>query len=145
MVNQQRLPQCGWCAKNITGVPIGCPVRYNANRVYGNYRPVASAQPAGISIVQLVDDATFSIVSSPTAGSPVVGSPAASSIPVRFVCMENYETQGQFCGFPCALAYALKHEKHPLYTHAAVYLRQIYHKIYNRTPGYKPLVPANKV
>lgn len=113
---------CYWCRHPFEGQPIGCPIDYKPQVISRIYNSEISKD-------------SFSVTESIPRAQAV-----ASDTVKKIVSNESYETDGVFCSFNCALAFANENKTNPLYTHSISLINRIYNDVSKK--GAATLTPA---
>lgn len=100
---------CYWCRHPFDTPPIGCPINYKPKIVSRTYNSEISKD-------------SFAVLESIPRKSVVSTSGNISSVSSP----ESYETDGAFCSFNCALAFAQENRLNPLYSHSITLINRIY-------------------
>lgn len=102
---------CYWCRHPFDSSPIGCPINYKPKIISRTYNSEISKD-------------VFSVLESiPRKTS--ISNPAISNVNPT----ESYETDGVFCSFNCALAFANENKLNPMYSRSVSLLNRIYSDI----------------
>lgn len=105
---------CYWCRHPFDSPPIGCPIDYKPKVIARTYSSEISKD-------------TFSVLESIPRKTKIVN----PSI-VNMSMSESYETDGVFCSFNCALAFANDNKLNPMYSRSISLINRIYSDIYEK-------------
>ena len=99
---------CYWCRHSFDSQPIGCPIEYKPQVIARVYNSEISKD-------------TFSVTESIPRNQTLIGDAVT-----RLSNAESYETDGVFCSFNCALAFAIENKSNPLYSRSISLINRIY-------------------
>lgn len=102
---------CFWDRHPFTGMSVGCPISYNSSKVVRTYNSVMSKD-------------TFVVRESVSKSQKV--QPEITKIQNQ----NYYETDGIFCSFNCALAFAIDNRHNPMYNQSISLLYKLYKDVF---------------
>ncbi len=132
-LNEKTLPKttplhCFWCRHGFSYHPIGCPIEYRNGKMYKKYyseitktryvlqENVTTRQ---MDLGKQIDQTNFELDSLES---------------------NHYLIDGLFCSFNCCYAFILSEKKNPFYRNSLMYLKKIYHDIFQEEEA--KLLPA---
>lgn len=120
---------CYWDRHKFSTKPIGCPIRYVANKAIKKYYSEVSKDNYIIK-ENITSNKTKKLNNNENETSSILIPSSSSNATINVEKKEYYETDGIFCSFNCCKAFIQENKHNNLYENSDLLLNKLYNDMY---------------